>query len=157
MSPEMEIKQILDLPEDTPVVGLNLTVEHCHKYLEIDDEWVRVVTFEDSTGQIQAWIVGGKLVHRKNEIIIHEGLTFEHEGIKCLYVKKWDQITSCEPDPSPYDGKHKLFVSENTTIRSKIKCWQVAAKIESGATDEEVLAFAESECLVKIIDAIMNG
>lgn len=154
----MTIADILKYPIGRRFGGCDLEVKHARKLRNPKDKgiWYQEVVLVDETGEITADIKVGKrtALHRMNEIHLIVAEIQQCEGGKKIYIDQFSQPTQSEPDewkplPTPTD------------VRSRVKCWLVAANVEPGKNSDlimkNLLAFAEHPMLEKIIDSILKG
>lgn len=146
----MDIKQILQMPIGQKLGGFVLAVKTAKKKWQIGDNWVHQVLFVDSTGEILADVNIGKYIPlqrgREYRVVVAEVQAEEKLGKK-LYVDQFAAITQIgEPDnvmDFPAGESERV-------IKSKIKCWLVAACIQGGKQIEDI-SYDEIDELVEYI------
>jgi hypothetical protein len=156
------IKRILEAEVGEKFGGIELTVKTVKKKWDTGKETIQQVVFSDTTGDILADIklakgkYGYDTIIRNSPIKIVVAEIQASENSKKLYVDQYIRRTVTEPEITPYDG-YMNGIEPIEVIRSKIKCWQVAAKIETGASLDEVLEYIRDDKFKQIIDEIMKG
>ena len=146
--------------------GGQFSIKTYKKTWEVNGGWVSQVILMDKTGEIPADVNVGKKYNPlrgrvgKIKLIVAEIQEAEYlgKGRKKLYVDQWE---NAEP-PMTYDEydqqKSEIYQSDSEqVIRSKIKCWLVAARVESEDSTEMIYEFTKDPLLAKIIDEIMKG
>ncbi len=114
----MEIKDILELPTNTSVLGTFTVTKVKKSFLDIIGEYVCRVVLTDKTGDMLAdfhTIVYSPLQNGM-QVELYQAMTQYAEDGKKLYVESWNEAgepISEPPEPMPHDER---------IIRSKIKC-----------------------------------
>lgn len=166
----LTIKQMLEGKIGEPFGGCEKAIK-TYKKIWQDDKGIyyQQVILMDNNGEIPADVkLGDKYNPLRGRvsllrIVVAEIQEAEYLGKdrRKLIVHEWavgDPYHN-ESDPtalSPYE-EHLAGIDSPRVVRGKIKCWLVAAKIQSGAKDEDVEDFSNSEILTKIIDNVMKG
>ncbi len=163
----MNIKQLLEMPNGYRVGGFDLVIKTAKKKMQLPGEkhqkegtgWIHKVVLMDMTGEIWADVHIGKniplIAGRSIHITICEVQDSEHLNKPCkkLLVSQFTQPVQIGEPPAMNFNEGEI----TKTIRSKILCWLVASKVQTGASTDNILAFVESERLKKIVDKIMEG
>jgi len=141
----MNIEQLKQMPVGTKTGGgFKLAVKTIKKAWQIKDIWFQQIVLMDETGEILADVKLGKNCNNLrgkigNEIkaVVCEIQDSEYMGKPCkkLYIDQWDyDVFRGDPadmlDPIVKDYE----IVKDAEIRSKIRCWLVAAAIQNGAT-----------------------
>lgn len=155
------IDQLKKMPDGYKTGGFKLNVKTFGKKYQVGKEWYHQITLVDKTGEMSADVCLGEkyspLMCREIYIVvsqIRETLVL-NKPAKTLCVDEYS-VKSTTADE--YEAERAInYTGNEKEIRSKIKCWLVAAKIETGFPTAEVLKFAESPELKQIIDSIVNG
>lgn len=153
----MKISQILMQPIGQRFNAGTLTIKTCKKTWQVDEIWYHQVIFMDNTGEIPADVQLGKYLPFKRgqevSLIICAVRESEYLGKprKTLFVEQYSiPTTSMDEFESRQDEIDKEV---RLTVRSKIKCWLVSARVPVANLDE-LLRFATSPILDQIVDAI---
>ena len=154
----MNVKQLLEMPNNYRVGGFDLTIKTAKKKWETKEGWMHQVVLMDETGEIWADVNIGKniplIAGRSIHITICEVQDSEHLNKPCkkLLVSQFTQPTQIgEPEMNfKYGDSVK-------TIRSKILCLHSVAKTRRGASTCEVLVYLNDPKLKEIVDRIMEG
>lgn len=156
----LTIKQMLESKIGERFGDVEKIIKTCKKKWQTDGKWIQQVVITDTTGDILADVNIGKnipLIRGTPIKIIVAEIQSSEKGNK-VYIDQFSQPTSSEPDLTPYDQFQSDWEKANEKIiRSKIKCWLVAAKIQSDVPDSDAEEFSRSEILNKIVDNIMKG
>ncbi|KKN75903.1 hypothetical protein LCGC14_0376110 [marine sediment metagenome] len=154
----MTIADILKYPVGYKFGGCELEIKHARKLRNPKDKgvWYQEVTLVDETGEMPADVKIGKRnpLRRTAEIHLIVAEIQRCETGKKIYIDQFSFPTQSEPDEW-----NPLLAP--TDVRSRVKCWLVAANVEPGKNTDLVmtnlLAFAEHPMLEKVIDSILKG
>ena len=156
----MNIKELLEKPAGYKFSGLTLTIKTPKTLFQVGPGkiWMHKVVLVDMTGEIWADVAIVKHIplRRGNEINIVQGeiQDSEHLNKSCtkILVSQFTQPAQIGEPPMNFE-----YGDSTKTIRSKILCWLVAARFQSGATTGAILKFVNNPQLKEIVDKIMEG
>jgi len=138
----------------------SLAIKTAKKKWQVNGKWIQQVLLMDKTGDILADVNIVKYIPliagQEIRIIVAEVQSTEIRNVPALklYIDQFEiPATIGEPDNIP----DLSGLDSSNVIRGKIKCWLVAAKVETGVPEKEILKFAQSDALKAIIDSIMEG
>lgn len=139
----MKISDMLKMPVGTPIGGFTKTIKTAKKKWQAKasgkEVWMHQVVLSDETGDILTDVkIGGySPLIRGSEIRVIVGQIQQSEkGVK-LYVDQFIKPADIG-DPENVAGFYDNFNNESVqVIRSKIKCWLVAACLQGG---KEIIA-----------------
>ena len=162
----MNIKQLLEMPHGYRVGGFDLLIKTAKSKKQLPGEkhqkegtgWIHRVALMDMTGEIWADVAIGKynplIAGRSIHIVVCEVQDSDYLNKPCkkLLVSEFTQPVQIGEPPMDFaEGEI------TKTIRSKILCWLVAARFQSGAATDEILKFVNNPQLKEIVDKIMEG
>ena len=138
------IKELQDA-EPQKIGGFKKTIKKTKKLWQVGEDWIHQVVLMDETGEMLADVKVGKRnpLIRATEIQIIVAETRDTDVGRILYVDQFAFEQFSEP---PFTQN---FQGEERVVRSKIKCWLVAATIQSGKEVDE-------SKILKLVDFIMK-
>ncbi len=142
------IKELQEAEAGQKVGGFanTLTVKKTKKMWQVGDDWIHQVVLMDKTGEMLADVCVGEgrnPICRATEIYVQVAEIRQTDVGKILYVDQWRVDLISEPPFVP------SFQGEERVVRSKIKCWLVAATIQAGEDVDE-------SKILKYVDFIMK-
>ena len=139
------IKELQDAEAGQKIGGFKKTIKKTKKLWQVGKHWIHQVVLMDETGEMLADVkVGGyNPLIRNTEIIIVTAETRDADVGRILYVDEFRFELVNEPPGIPN------FTGDDRVVRSKIKCWLVAATLQSGET-------VDKPRILKLVDFIME-
>jgi hypothetical protein len=125
----MDIKQILDMPIGQKLGGCVLTTKTAGKKWSVGDDWFQKVVFMDKTGEIPADVIIGT----NGYVPLQRGAEYRIIVAEIHAAEKGTKLFVHEHAPKDYIGEPPQAPDMNEAdriVRSKIKCWLVAACLQ---------------------------
>ena len=153
------IEQLKNMPVGTKIGGFTKAIKTSKKKWQVEGQWFHQVQLMDKTGDMLADVnigtykplIGGQEIR----IIVAEIQETEdrNKPVLKLYIDQFEQVTQIGEPP---DSMSFMGESEKV-VRGKIKCWLVAAMLESGDSMVLVSEQIKDPLMKEIIDEIMKG
>jgi len=142
----MNIAQLKEMPTGSKTGGgFKMAVKTIKKAWQVGEKWMQQIVLMDETGEMLADVNLGKnctnlrgKIGKEIKVIVCEVQDSEHMGKPCkkLYIDQWD-IDVWQGDPADLlDPQAKEWEAKREDeIRSKIRCWLVAAVLQQGGRE----------------------
>lgn len=157
----MTIAQLLMQPLKQKIGGFALDIKTHKKNWQVGKVWWCQVICMDETGEMPVDVKIGEQYNpirgraSQIQVIVAEVQEAEYlaKDRKKLVVDQFSLPTTIDepPEAASWSGEYIK------TIRSKIKCWLVAAYIEAGNDIDKQLEYVNDPKLGQIIDRIIEG
>jgi len=155
----MTIEQILQMPIGEKLGGFDVFIKTYKKNWQSGKDWYQQVIIMDATGEMPADIkVGSKynpIRGRAQKLRVIVGIIQEAEYLgkdrKKLYIDQWKihTITTTE-----YEAEMGSVENDWDKVnRGKVRCWLVAAYIQSGKT----IGKMDKDTINFLVDFVMDG
>jgi len=151
----MTIQQLLEMPIGQKAGGFPVTIKTAKKKWEVNGKWYHQVVIMDDTGEMLAdvCIHVNVPLQRTQTLWVIVSIVQQADKGKKLYIDQFRHETINEPPEALDFGAGE----SEKTIRSKIMCWLTSAKVQTGATNKEVLTYITDPVFREILDVIMEG
>lgn len=159
----MTIQQLKEMPIGSKTGSFYLTIKTAKKkWQDKNGDWICQVLLADKTGEMLADVcIGENIPLQRTQalwVVVCEVQEAEPDQTKASRIGKKLLVSEFRLDEITEPPEMGMLLGEGEkVIRGKVLCWMTAAKIQTGATAEEVKAFITEPAFKEIVDIIMDG